>query len=314
MICTCPKCAAPIEMDLSKAGETGTATKCTACKARLQISREPFVRRAYRRHSEVSCAHCGNQLGHYLNCPSCGELYPDYFVAETPDAIRKRTRKVSSSFRSLKNISFEWRSAPAKDQAYRPAAIAGTASVPTQTAVEANRKALFKVVGLVALVAALAGGFAFYKHHQSKQQFAANFVRAIYVIKTGMELNLKTCARLTADWRAKGGGPAPRVSADEEAKLVKVKDEIDKIQQLLENPPKSFTPATEKLGKLKGVYVNLQTLTMAPPNAINVFTDAAGKAEGDFKKTAMELKADMPVELSDALTKARTDYTGLRDF
>ncbi|HEY5975638.1 MAG TPA: hypothetical protein VIU41_12945, partial [Geobacteraceae bacterium] len=172
MTCSCPKCAAKLEFEVAQILDGGLSTKCSGCKVRLQIFREPFVRRAYRKNSDISCAHCGTELGHCLNCQSCGTLYPDYFVAETPGALRKRTRKTSGAARTLSRISFEWRPTSAKTQGYQPMyapKVATAAAGAQSSSVAANRRVLVRIVSIVAIVAVLAGGYAFYTHHQSKR-------------------------------------------------------------------------------------------------------------------------------------------------
>jgi hypothetical protein len=319
MTCTCPKCAANLEFDVAQIPDSGLSTKCSGCKVRLQVSREPFLRRAYRKAGDISCAHCGAQLSHYLNCHSCGILFPDYFVAETPNALRQRTRKTSGAFSNLRNISFEWRSTPAKKQSYQPIYTpeTATAGAGSQPFVAAKRSALVKIVSVVTIIAALAGGYVFYSHHQSKRQYAANVVRSLYVMKTGTELSLKSCTKLSADWKARidaGSAGAPRIAADEEARLTKLKDETEKLFELLANPPKAYAPASEKLVKLKSAYTNLYSLTTAPSGALPRFVEATARAESEYKQALQELKAAMPDELKEELEKARAKTKGLKDI
>ena len=308
MICVCPKCAAKVDVDISQIPESGTATKCAECKTRFLIIRESIARRAYRRPAEAHCTQCGNELGEQLHCPSCGLLYPDYFVAETSEAVRKRARKSRGAFSGIRNISFEWGSRSGTKPSYTPKVKVSTAA---KSQAKGTRNLIKPIVGLLLAIALIAGGVSYYKQHKSKSQYAENYVMALYALKTGTELNVKTCARLSADLKA---GRSARITPEDELKMNKVKAEIDAIMIKLNEPPGDYVSAKEKLGKLYSIYKNVHSLAIAPSGSLAGLTDSASKAEIEFKQSSQDLKSSLGEDLTEALNKGKAKYKGLRDF
>jgi len=306
MICACPKCAARNEVDLAEIPEGGTATNCTACKARFLITRESIAHRAYRKAENAHCAKCGNDLGSSLHCPSCGELYPDYFVAETPDVARKQVRKIVDAFSGLKDLSFEWGA--------KPKAVTGhtsRAKSVTPASREKSRKFAMVAAGVMLLVVVVASGGWFYMQHKAQQQYAENYIKALYGVKSGMEYGLTACSKISEEMKSRGSA---RISPEDEIKMSKVKDEVDKIMQKLKDPPGKFGQANEKLTKLYEIYKSIYTLAISPAGSPARISGVASKAESEFRQGTQELKSSLPEELSEALKKGKNKYRGLRDF
>lgn len=92
---TCPKCHANIELEVSHSDvtEAGTTASCPACKAHLTLFKESFGGRALRKSDEVSCSHCGGQLGAELHCQSCGVPFPDYLVTALGKKVQKKASR-----------------------------------------------------------------------------------------------------------------------------------------------------------------------------------------------------------------------------
>ena len=306
MICACPKCTARNEVDLAEIPEGGTSTNCTACKARFLITRESIAHRAYRKAEDAHCAKCGNDLGSSLHCPSCGELYPDYFVAEAPDVARKQARKIVEAFSSLKDLSFEWGAKPKSVPRYT-----SRAKSVTPVSREKSRKFAMVVSGLMLLVVAVASGGWFYMQNKAQQQYAENYIKALYGVKSGMEYGLKACSKISEEMKSRGNA---RISPEDEIKMGKVKDEVDKIMQKLKDPPGKFGQANEKLTKLYEIYKSVYILAISPTGSSARISGVASKAESEFRQGTQELKSSLPEELSEALKKGKNKYRGLRDL
>ena len=301
MMCSCPKCQANIEVDLSRIPEEGTLTSCPECKKRFWTGRESHARRALKKEGGIYCDKCGNLLDHSIVCRACGVMYPDYFLVQASRPPRRQIEKAGFS------INFT----------LKPAAKSYSYTAAKKTA-EKSSKSLFITVGLLVLVVAAAvAGVVSYQNMKAQQQYALNFVRALYVIKTGTDLSLKTCAKLSADWQAKlsaGQNIAPRVSVADETDMKTVKVEIDKYMQSLSKPPEKFLPANDKLARLHGINAKLYSLTVTPSGSLPAFADSVAKSENDFKLAAQELKAGLPAMLAEELNKAKTRYKGLQNF
>lgn len=324
MICTCPKCGAKTEIDISQIPDSGTSARCSACNSTYLVNRESIGSRATRKGGAINCAQCGKELDASLVCSSCGEMYPDYFVPETPEAVRKRRiRMMIDTIGRLKDVSFELgsRTPPTIDfrRERRPAAVREKPRDAIREApVEKVRSRYLKLgVGFLTAVLLLSGGTLYQRQQKAKQQYATDYVRAIYLIKTGTDLSLKACAKMSEEWKAKalaGQSGTPHVSAKEETALMKVRTEVDVYMRKTYTPPKGFVPARENLSKLQGAYMTLHAIALSPPGTQSALTDSAARSEADFKKCATELKANLPKELAEELRKGAIRRKELQDL
>jgi len=314
LICSCPKCSARIELDLTQITENTVSQLCPACKASYVLTRESFARRASRKAGEINCAQCGGQLDHSQYCPSCKTLYPDYYATEFPDAAKKRARQNRDLFGSLLNFSFEWRPRSASSMDYKPVVLD---SEPWQEPVGLNKKNIVKGVSAVVIVALIALGVSFYYHAKAKKQFAASYVMALYGIKTGTDLGLRACAKISSDWAAKsssGLNTPPTISVEDENQLNSVKVQTEKYLQKLNDPPSKFAESNNELRNLFELFVKVHTAALNPSGTVTTFVDVTQKTEKEFVVATANIKKDLPTELSKELEIAKTKYRGLKDF
>jgi hypothetical protein len=301
MICPCPKCDARTELDLSHIPEEGTSAKCPECKTRFWISKESFARRAVKKEGKALCYYCNNELNDYLDCPTCGVMYPDYCIVQTAKPVKRKKRKSSSA------ISFSLRTQRRT-----------RSSFATQQTTERASKSVLVAVALLAvvLVLAVAGGIA-YSHNKSEKQYTAGYFRALMGIKLGTDLNLRQCAAISATAKAKmAAGQAfdLRSSDRDKAKIAVARNDVDLLMKEIPAPPQKFIKANESLTRLYGVYAKSYALVDAPAGSLQSFSDSAGKVDGEFKQAAQELKAGLPAELAAAYQNALPKYPALRDL
>ena len=306
MTCSCPKCHAQIEVDLSKIPESGTFTPCPECKSRFWVNKETYARRALIKEGRIYCDKCGKELDHIIACSACGVMYPDYYLVQASKPPRRQVEKPD-----LFSMSFTLKPAtPTYSYAYTYTG-AKKSSVRTP-------KVLLKRVGLLALVALLGAGMAYLYHiNQVEKQYAKNYMRALYTIKTGTELSLNTCAKISAQWKTKmdaGQGSVPRISEEDVSRLNTVKTATDSFMQKLNETPKKYIDSKEKLTNLYGVYTKVHTLAVAPSGSLSGFTGLTSKSQDDFNVAVKELKGSLPTELSEELQIAKVKYKGLKDI
>lgn len=314
LICSCPKCSAKIELGLTQIFEDAPPNICPACKARYVLTRESFARRATRKAGEINCIHCGGQLDHSQYCLTCKALYPDYFVAEFPDSAKKRARQSRDLFGWIKNFSFEWRKSSTSSVDYQPVLMDSEA---WQEPVGWKKKNIVIGVSAVVLVALVALGMTAYSHSKARKQYAESYIMALYGIKLGTDLGLKTCGKISADWTAKsssGQSAPPQISVDEENQLNKVKTLIDKHLEKLGNPPTVFADSNDKLLKLNGVFTKLHSAAMKPSGTATSFTVLTQNAANDFTVTSNDLKKNLPTELLKPLEVIKLKYSTMKDF
>ena len=300
MICPCPKCNAKTQLDLSHIPDTGTSAKCPECNTRFWISKESFARRAVKKEGKAFCYYCNNELNNYLDCPTCGVMYPDYCVVQISKPAKRKARKTSSS------ISFSLRTQRR------------TRSAAQQQPTERSSKSVLKTIALLAVIIVVAVAIAVpYLNKQKEQKYMAGYFRALVGIKLGTELTLKQCTAISSSTNTRTAARQDSglsISDQDKATITAAKNDVDILMQKVPAPPKKFIKANENLSTLYGIYSKSYTLAVAPAGSLQSFSDSAVKVDGEFKQAAQELKAGMPAELAEAYRKVLPRFTALRDL
>lgn len=290
MRCSCPKCSAQIELDSPSVPEKGEMTACPECGGRFWRHREPFALRAYRKEWKIFCDRCGGEPGADELCGACGQLFPDYWVVQTSKPAQRNVRTPLLP-----------RGASSPVGKIRP----GMAESPA-----AGEGLPFRLSGRVlgyvggAVLLAVLGLFLVnaYSARAARQQFARNYVVALYGIKSGLDMGLKK-----GEVIEQGRGLSSKDLAD----LKTVKDEVDVAMAAVGTPPEEFVGATERLTALYQVYTRVYALDNNPPGSPADFAAAADKLEDSFAASARELKAALPEELAAELAQSVTKYRNL---
>lgn len=297
MNCICPKCNADIQIDRSRATETGTASTCPECKSRFWLLREPFVLRAYKKAGNLYCLECDGPLGPSHLCENCGALYPAYCVVQLAKPVRRKAARTGDSFRLARS---------SKKQ---------TVAV-SHEAPRAARKTLPVLLSVVVAVAVLAATIGFYfVELKAEQQFVRNYVLALYGVKSGADRSLNKFEQVSGEWKAmaeSGQVYVLRISPKEKTDLEAVKAEVDKAMQQLGTPPEKFSGAQDRLARLYQIYSRLYSLNLSPPDTLPAFGEATTKLAGDFNRATGELKTSLPEELREELRKVAPRYKNLQ--
>jgi hypothetical protein len=261
---------------------------------------------ALNKEGKIYCDQCGKELDHIIVCSACGVMYPDYYLVQASKPPLRQVEKPD-----LFSLSFTLKPAtPTYSYAYTYTA-AKKSSVRTPNV-------LLKRAGLLALVALLAVGIGYFYHiNQVEKLFAKNYMRALYTIKTGTDLSLNTCAKISAEWKTKmdaGQSFIPRISEEDVSRLNTVKTATDSFMQKLNETPKKYIDSKEKLANLYGVYTKAYALAVAPSGSLSGFTDTTTKSQSDFNVAVKQLKGSLPPKLSEELQIAKVKYKGLKDL
>ena len=308
MTCSCPKCQADIQVDHAQISGDETSHACPVCSARFLLYTESFASRALRKGTEIYCAHCGGKPGSSISCRSCGAVFPDYIVLE---AGQKRTRK--------KREAVVVKEGGAPKLARRPAYVPGkTVSAPSKRAGAGLGRYRAIAIGVVILTVFATAGVSGYRSYETQRRYVKDYVSALYGIKTGKDRCVKVRTRLVADWKAaldSGHNAVPRANAEEEASLVDIRGRAGEMMKKVDETPKKFAAAKEKLLVLQGIYLKLSAATLTVPSGTPAsFSDATAQADADFKRAAQDLKGTLPEALSEELKVAMARHLGLRDL
>jgi predicted Zn finger-like uncharacterized protein len=305
MTCTCPKCHAQIEIDLSRIPENGTFTPCPECKSRFWTNKESYARRALTKEGKIYCDQCGKDLEHALVCTACGVMYPDYYLVQSSKPPRRQIEKPN-----LFSLSFSLK--PAK-----PTYTYTTTYTSTKGSQVGPSISFQKIASLVVLILMVVGIGYFYHMKKTEQQFSKNYIRALYAIMSGTDISLNTCAKISADWKAKndaGQNFTPRIKEEDETRLNRVKEASDNIMKTLNEPPIKLVNSKEKLDVLYKQFNKAHSLALAPSGSLSNFTIATVKVQNDFNTELKDLKTSLPDNLAEELNKAKIKYKILQNI
>jgi hypothetical protein len=305
MTCSCPKCNAQIEIDLSRIPENGTFNPCPECKGRFWIIKESYARRALSTAGKIYCDRCGKDLKHVMVCTDCGVMCPDYYLVQASRPPRRQVEKPN-----LFSLGFTLK--PAKQtHIYSPTYSSAKYS-------QVGPAIPFKKLAAMTVVILLAVGIGYFYHMKKiEQQYSKNYIRALYAIKSGTDISFNTFAKISADWKAKkdaGQNFTPIIRAEDEDRLNRVKEASDNLMKLLNQPPKKLVNTKEKLVVLYNDFNKIHSLALSPSGSFSDFTIATAKLQDDFNTEVKNLRASMPVNLTEELNKAKIKYKNLRDI
>jgi len=300
MICQCPKCDAKTQLDLSHIPDEGTSAKCPECKTRFWISKESFARRAIKKDGKAFCYYCNNELNNYLDCPTCGVMYPDYCIVQTSKPVKRKKRKTSAP------ISFSLGS-QRRTRVGEP-----------RVSAQRSPKTLLVTIIILALFAVLAVAVGVpYFNKRVQQQYFAGYFRALSGVKLAADQSFKECAAAAAATRARmgvGQGSDVQVNSDVKFRLNAAKNDVDALMKKVPTPPEKFVKSNENLNRLYGIYTKSYDLATSPAGNVQTFSDASARLEADFRQASQELKTGFPPELADAYQKALPKIKALKDF
>ncbi|HEX9062767.1 MAG TPA: zinc ribbon domain-containing protein [Clostridia bacterium] len=256
---------------------------------------------ALRKEGPIYCDKCGSELDHTIVCSACGIMYPDYYLVRASKPPRRQAEKPDL-------FSFTFGSKPSKQTytySYSPSS-KPAAKAPIL---------LMKRVGVLVLLAFLViGALYIYNLKKSEKMYAQDYMRALYVLKSGTDLGLNTCEKISSDWKVSGQGNAPHISTEDETRLNQIKDAAEKYLQKLNEPPKKFVNAKGKLSDLYGAYIKVHTLAVTPSGSLTNYTNSVSKSGNDFNVAIRDLKSSLPKELSAEFKVAQGKYKGLKDI
>lgn len=297
MKCPCPKCDATIEIPEQKISASASSQQCPDCRYKYWFRQEKFMLRAYGKQGRIYCFDCGEELGSEVLCLNCGSLCPDYCVVQSDKFIVHKQQKAGYGF-----------SLPQKSKSS-----ARVTSTPKAAKQQTNSGWLV-YAALAVLVLALAGGMTkVYLDKKATQEYAKNFIVALYGVKSGTDLSLGLIDDISSTWQKNmgAGGIIPRPSQKDLDKLAAVKKRISETMETLNHSPEKFAEARSKLVRLHGIYEQIYALYTSRPDSFDDYTVAIDKLKMSFSKAAVDLKRSLPEELSEELKASVAKYTNL---
>lgn len=318
MACVCPKCAEKTDVDLAHVPENMFAIACSSCNTQIHVIRESSACRAKRKSFEIHCATCGEMLDHRAHCHSCGKPFPDFLVIVNPDEIRSKSRQeflkkswgAVTDFKDSISSVFE-RKPRNKMSGYSPTRVTSGKSTVT------SGKYVLPTISLIVAIALCAGGAFAYKSYKAAQIYGENYVKALYCIKTGFDTNLKKCVANKAEWEsatASGRSFSPSNNAKEETKAAKLRNEVEKYMQMMNNPSGKFVSSQTNLEEIHKIYVDTESLVQSKPKSPQELGNSIENLRNKMSQASQGLKSSLPDSLKRELETAKLKYRSLNDF
>jgi predicted Zn finger-like uncharacterized protein len=292
----CPKCSTRTEMDGSHIPEEGASAKCPECKTRFWIASESFARRAMRKEGKALCSFCNNELSNYLDCPTCGAMYPDINIVQMSKPVARKQRKTSAA------VGFSIRpQSRARAFNHQPA--------------EKSSRNLLITISLLVLLALTGAGIGFlYVNSKAEQTYTDAFLRALYALKLSSDAQFRHCATLSASAKTSGQDLAHLVTDKDKSRFASGKNDIDTLIGRIPTPPEKYIKVNNNLAKLYGIYSQSYALSVSPTGTWPAYTDSSVNLENEFKQAAKELKTSMPANLAEKFSKTADKYKPLKDL
>lgn len=144
-----------------------------------------------------------------------------------------------------------------------------------------------------------------------RREYAHNYIQALYVIKSGMNLGEMVCNGTFNAWRGVESSAAPeagKLGPQAAADLASVKAEIDKIMGKLGAPSAEYSKAARILQKLYAIYEKMNSMIINPPGSLSRHETEIVAAREEFSREIEDLKANLPAPLAEELKKAGKKY------
>lgn len=307
MTCNCPKCSTELDIDLSAIPTEGSFHNCTSCHANFVVRTESFARRALYKGTEIACAECGNPPGSSIYCQSCHAIYPKLLIIATSSVAKKQLGILLNSLTLLKNFKIK---IPAKTHhEARHATVTTTATTAKEKGKKGHPAQLATVLAVI-LVGLIVGGYAWYQNKVATE-YAQQYVRALFGLKTARDVEVAIGNRVTASWKA---GASSALTAAEQKSTASARKDIDMVLKRISTPPGKFKANSDAISKLAENFNRLHATVTAPAGTSDIYAGAVKKADDDFLKSARELKAGLTGKIADQFEESKKKYKTLQEF
>lgn len=144
-----------------------------------------------------------------------------------------------------------------------------------------------------------------------RREYAHNYIQALYVIKSGMNLGEMVCKGTFNAWRGVESSAAPEASGigpQARADLDSVKAAVNKIMGELGTPSAEYSKAARILQKLYAIYEKMNSMIINSTGSLSRHESEIAAAREEFTREIEGLKANLPAPLAEELKQAGKKY------
>lgn len=246
-----------------------------------------------------------------MYCPICrkGQLFSDrctFCKSEFPCFVIITTTAGSRNNRQVSRTT----SSGASKQGGRYGLFAPLHALCMRLGTVSLRTRVIAAILMFLLLISLVAGIVRYKSYM-RVQYAHNYVQALYVIESGMNLGERICNGTFNAWRGVKSSSAPGASGigpQARADLQFVNAEINKIMGKLGAPSAEYRQAARILQNIYALYEKTNAMVINSPDSVSGHTAEIVAAKAEFSREIKALKANLPAPLATELKKAGQKY------
>jgi len=160
------------------------------------------------------------------------------------------------------------------------------------------------------LLISLVTGIVQYRSNMQRH-YSKNFVMALYVMKSGMDMGERVCNGTSRAWSGVESSATPDLSGIDPETLADMKyvnAETNKIMGELGSPPGEYLQAAQTLRKLHALYEKTNSIVISSPDYLSRNGAEVVAAREEFSLEIENLKANLPAPLTEELKKAGKKY------
>lgn len=243
------------------------------------------------RSAGMHCPLCRNRQPFSDRCAFCGCDFACFVVINTNKVSRnKRSSNETAPLGSVK-------------QGVRCELIARLGKTSLRT-----RAITLGVTSLLLIL--LVTGIVQYRGYVQRN-YSKNFVLALYVMKSGMNISEMVCNGTYSAWRGEdssvplgSSGSGPQILAD----MKYLKAETNKIMGELGAPSGEYIQAAQTLQKLYALYEKTDSIVISSLDSLSRHGAEIAATREAFSREIKNLKANLPAPLAEELKKAGKKY------
>lgn len=156
------------------------------------------------------------------------------------------------------------------------------------------------------LLISLITGIVQYRNNMQKH-YSKNFVMALYVMKSGMDMGEKVCNG-TSGVESSATPDLSGIDPETLADMKYVNAETNKIMGELGSPPGEYLQAAQILQKLYALYEKTNYMVISSPDSLSRHEAEIVAAREEFSREIKNLKTNLPAPLAEELKKAGKKY------
>lgn len=286
----------------------------------------------------LACPHCGHTLSDHsrhrfirpfpVTCPQCTTtflvIWKIRLTGPEPTIICSwcagtqvdgdRCSYCGRPFYGYSPVSIERTETPSGSPTATPSSAPEPAGQRPPTPHRSGRMSLsFRVAAACAVIVVVLAVAVRAAHERrgAKRHYLADYVLALYGIKSGVDRCSATCDEIVANWHKNdeaGSAAPPTVPAEERENMAVVKSEVDRVMGKLEHPPEQYRELAVRLHAMYDTFADIDARANSPSGSPTDFEKRVQADRDAFAGEIASLRSSMPPPLEAEIKRDTAKY------